>query len=88
MTTEGMSGAPLQIKLQNAAEGKEEEFEWLTIGVHNGFGYDKENKGKGVTYATLITDDVFLNFIYPMIDRLTYDFGGSAKRKKTEKDIL
>ena len=78
MTTAGMSGAPLQLKLFNP---KTEEYEWLTIGVHVGFE-------KMTSYATLITDDVYLNFILPMIEKFYNEFGRIKGNKWAERDIL
>ena len=48
--------------------------EWVTIGVHNG-----QDTNKGKACGALITDDVFLNFILPVIDKLSLDFGKCPK---------
>ena len=52
--------------------------EWVTIGVHDGHD-SKEGKACGA----LITDDVYLNFILPVIDRFTHEFGKSKRGDPT-----
>jgi len=82
MTSPGQSGSPVQLKVKNKKTGKEE---WKTIGVHVG-------NDKGKNYATLISDNVFLDFIVPMIQDLTYEFGkpvacDTNKAKKYRKVV-
>ena len=54
--------------------------EWVTFGVHNG-----QDSNKGKACGALITDDVFLNFILPVIDKLSFDFGKCPKKGDVNK---
>ena len=67
--TEGNGGSPLQVKLKNKKDDREE---WMTIGVYVGHK-------DGLNAATLITDDTYFNFIIPMLEKLSTEFGKSVQ---------
>ena len=61
MTAAGQSGAPVQVKIDDQKNG----WGWETIAIHVGNDTtDRKN------YATLITENMFLDFLLPGIMHL------------------